>query len=793
MSLSPGTRVGNHEILSLIGSGGMGEVYRARDVRLGRDVAIKALPEAFARDPERLARFEREARLLASVPHPNIAMVLGLEDSGGTACLVIELVEGESLAQRLARGALPLAQALDVCAQVAAAVDAAHAQGVVHRDLKPGNVMLTPAGIAKVLDFGLAKIAVGDRRVSAQLTTSPTVVMGVTSAGMLLGTAAYMSPEQARGQEVDRRTDLWSLGCLLYECLSGRQAFSGETTSDIIARILEREPDWSALPSSVTPRLRDVLRRCLTKAVADRLRDAGELRGQLLGIATELSSAIRPPRASTTPSVAVLYFENLSADTESDYFCAGITEDILTDLSKLRGLRVASRNAVARYRGSAVDIPRVAGELGVGAVLEGSVRRAGDRVRITAQLLQADGFHLWADRYDRRLDDVFAVQDEIAASITGALKVALSPAETSRLGSDRPANVQAYDLYLKGREMYGQYRPEALAEAMRLFEAALDVDQDYALAWAGVADVCGQLLGWGLAPDPKATVARGLQAARRAIALDPKLPDGHKAEALVLRVSGDFAGATAAHRRAIEADPNFTPALSNMAVQAFGRGNMAGAERLVRRVLEIDPVDLFCRTWLEYLLAATGRWDEADRCLARHLELAATPFHVTAAYLTQALMALLRDRDRELPGLLEAARAAQADPANLAMIEALLAARSGQAAKARGLLHNHGTSKPLTTAALALGARAAHLVGNMEFAVELLRRPVVSDLSATFVRLDHGLHFLLDHPAHGPRVSPATLVWPLEAPMIDAARHRLFREVRIESALPEGSDVLKGL
>ncbi len=280
MTLAPGTKLGPYEIVAPLGAGGMGEVHRARDTRLGRDVAIKALPEAFAQDPERLARFEREARLLASLSHPNVAGIHGLELVEGHRYLVLELVEGETLAARLSRGALALGDAVDVCRQIAAGVEAAHDAGVVHRDLKPGNIMLTPEGAVKVLDFGLAKggAAHGASASDPSLSASPTMTYAMTSAGMILGTAAYMSPEQARGKNVDRRTDIWSFGCVLYECLTGRRAFEGETVSDMVARILEREPEWTALPPGTPSWLRVLLKRCLTKDLKQRLQAMGEAR-----------------------------------------------------------------------------------------------------------------------------------------------------------------------------------------------------------------------------------------------------------------------------------------------------------------------------------------------------------------------------------------------------------------------------------------------------------------------------------------------------------------------------------
>jgi serine/threonine protein kinase/tetratricopeptide (TPR) repeat protein len=781
-----GRTLAQYTVLEKLGAGGMGEVYRANDSRLGRDVALKMLPDSVAGDPERLHRFTLEARLLASLNHSNIGAIYDLVEADDARFLVLELVEGETLSQRIARGALPTREALKVGRQIAAAVEVAHEQGIIHRDLKPDNVMLTKQRTVKVLDFGLAKGGTATPGPAAtQLRTQ-------TAKGVVLGTAPYMSPEQARGREMDRRTDVWAFGCILYECLTGHRAFSGETGSDVIARILERDPEWRDLPPSVPTRLGDLIRSCLRKEVDQRPRDIGDLRRELDAIESDLSSASfgSSPALRTVPSLAVLYFENQSGDAEDDYFCSGVTEDILTDLSKIRGLRVASRNAVLPFRGQAVDIPKVAAELAVDAVLEGSVRRAGDRVRITAQLINGpDGFQLWAERYDRTLQDVFAVQEEIASAITEALRVALTPAEAEHLVKDRPNDARAYDLYLQGREQYNRYTRESLGEALRLFEEAVAVDPDYALAWAGIADTRGQMCQYEFTDDPEEEARLGLEAAAHAIRLNPGLAEGYKAQGLVRRFTGDPEGSRASLIQALEVNPRLTPALINLAVQQCDRADLAGAEQLVRRCLEVDPQENFARVWTIALLFNTGRYEEA-MALSRELRnMATNNFYVTGAHYFVAVLHLKRGDEEGAERAIREGRADGAESSHMRAAEARLLAVRGQVDEARKAVGELEDDRALTTGALLSVAAAAVRIGEREAAVKMLDRKTAKDLAPVFLRLDPDLHPLASHEAFAPRRLDAVLNWPLEAPMIDPASFALFREVRIRSGRPEGSDL----
>lgn len=788
--LTTGSRLGPYEVLGPLGSGGMGEVYRARDTRLDRIVAIKALPQSLSGAPESLARFEREAKLLASLNHPNIASIYGLEEVEGVPYLVLEFIEGRTLAQALVGGTMEVRQTLDVGGQIAAAIEAAHERGIVHRDLKPGNVMITTSGTVKVLDFGLAKGGTPGTPSSMGLSATPTMAVAGTRDGIILGTAPYMSPEQARGKAVDGRTDVWAFGCVLFECLSGRQAFHGETVSDVIAGILAQEPDWNLMPPAAPLKLRDLVRRCLTKESDKRPRGIGDLRLELLAIAQEMSAPSSRSISSEVPSLAVLYFENLSADKESDYFCAGITEDILTDLSKIKGLRVASRNAVARYRGESVDLGKVAAELGVKAVLEGSVRRAGDRVRISAQLINgADGFHMWAERFDRTLEDVFAVQEEIASSIAQALRVKLTPAEAEALVQDRPADVRAYDLYLKGRQHYELFTPEGRSEALELFQQAVEVDPNYALAWAGIADCYGQMLQLDSTPDWAENGRLGLEAARRAIGLNPNLAEAHKAEALVLRFSGDLEGSRASLRRAVEANPRYVSALTNMAVDRYCLGDLAGAERLIRRGLELEPQGAFGYLWIGYLMSVTDRYAQVPEVARKMGELSASSTFITGACALHVRAAVARG---DLPAAHEAIRAARAQGAHelgLQGMQAYLASHEGHEDEARKYVLGVKGFEGMGLLVAPSVVDAAIRVGEIDLAKFFLARRLMVDMAPTVVRLDPDLHPLLDMEPFAPRVLDATLVWPLEAPMLKPSVHALFREVRIESGLPQGSNI----
>jgi TolB-like protein len=513
-----GTSIGIYHITALLGVGGMGEVYRARDTKLGREVAIKILPGLFISDPDRLTRFEREARVLASLNHPHIGAIYGLEEADGVRALVLELVEGETLADRIARGPIPLADTLTIARQIAEALGAAHEKGIVHRDLKPANIKITPDGIVKVLDFGLAKATAGDGA-TRDLTQAPTETVGGTREGAVLGTAAYMSPEQARGKPVDKRTDIWAFGCVMYEMLTGRIAFAGETVSDTIVAILEREPDFAALPSTTPPAITRLLQRCLEKDARQRVRDIGDIatdletpRGQMGGpgprrtlwlsvgaawaagivlLVAGTAGAIwtrTHPAPDEIRSIAILPLRALAPTPEGNHIGLGIADSIITKLGGTGALTVRPTSAIHRYAREAGDSLEAARQLRVDAVLEGSWRRDGNRLRVSAHMLRTrDGVTLWADTLDMHWSDIFTLEDQLSQQIIQRLRLALDPAGRARLAKRHTSNPEAYEYYTKAVYLFDDRSPGNVLKGIDLLERAIAADPLYAAAHAQLA------------------------------------------------------------------------------------------------------------------------------------------------------------------------------------------------------------------------------------------------------------------------------------------------------------------
>jgi eukaryotic-like serine/threonine-protein kinase len=615
MTLSPGSRLGPYEILAPIGAGGMGEVYRARDVRIDRAVALKVLPEEFFEGEERRGRFEREARMLASVNHPGIAVLYSFEEipssssssSATRHLLVMELVEGEGLDQKIASGPLPLEETLSLARQVADALGAAHAKGIVHRDLKPANVKVTPDGRVKLLDFGLAKKA----DAAPVGSEDETATGALTQDGVVLGTVPYMSPEQARGRDVDERTDVWAFGCILYEMLAGRRAFGGETPSDTLAAILRAEADFSRLPPGTHPSVVSLLRRTLEKDVHRRLRDISEARADLENAARVIAAAPPGPAAAPLPSVAVLPFVNMSADPENEFFADGITEDVIAHLAKIRTLRVISRTSAMAFKKREQSLREIGAALGVGMLVQGSVRRSGNRVRIAAQLVDPrTDEHVWAETYDRNLDDIFAIQTDVALQIAAALRAGLTLEERARIGRRPTRDLEAYQLYLQGRHHFVEFTKAGSARSLALYEQAVARDPLFALAYAAIAQTTVEYIINGFSGAPLEAFARAQKAVDIALALDDGLAEAHGVLGL-LRFSRDFdwRGAEAEFRLAMGLSPGSADAYEYLGWLSSARGRFDESLSLLRRARELDP--LANRSDVANELMRAGRTEEA--------------------------------------------------------------------------------------------------------------------------------------------------------------------------------------
>ncbi|HEX7078453.1 MAG TPA: protein kinase [Candidatus Eisenbacteria bacterium] len=619
MPLTPGSRLGSYEIVARVGAGGMGEVFRARDTRLRRDVALKVLPEAVARDADRLALFEREARMAAGLNHPNIVVLHSIEEEEGVRFITMELVDGESLDRQIDPKGLPPSRVLEISTALAEALVAAHEKGVVHRDLKPANVMVTREGRVKVLDFGLAKLAPPAPGVGG--TQAPTMTSPVSIAGQVVGTVPYMAPEQVRGEPVDARTDLFALGIMMYELATGRRPFSGRTVADLSSAILRDAPEPLSSARGDLPRdLGGVVGRCLEKDPLDRFQTAREVRDELRTLQRALERD-RPGAgkggAAETPSIAVLPFVNMSRDEENEYFSDGLAEELLNSLAKIPELKVTGRTSSFAFKGKQEDLRDIGQKLGVSTLLEGSVRKAGNRVRITAQLIKvSDGFHLWSETYDRVLDDIFAVQDDIARAVSNALHVTLLGKRAAS-----KANAESYQLALRGNHFFQQNTGPAIATAVALYREAIAKSPDDASAWAALARAHAFQAGYGYA-DRGESQSSAREAAERAIVLDDGLAEAHEVMGLVLGyLELRWKEAMAELRRARALAPGSGTIMSSMSQYEGAFGSMEEALRLARQAQEVDPLSPSAHANRARIESWARNWDSACEAHQRALEL----------------------------------------------------------------------------------------------------------------------------------------------------------------------------
>ena len=703
MTLAPGQKLGPYEVVGPLGAGGMGEVWRARDARLGREVAIKVLPADVASDPSRLARFEREARAVEALNHPNIVVLHSVEDADGVRFLTMELVEGLPLTSLVEPGGVPVKKLLELSIPLADALAAAHARGVVHRDLKPANVMVTREGRVKVLDFGLAKQSGEDAALDA--TQAATVAAPLSQAGQVVGTVPYMSPEQLRGDRVDARSDLFSLGILVYELATGRRPFGGTSSADLSSAILRDVPAPArALRGELPADLERILARCLEKDPERRFQTAKDVRNELELVARTLDSApasasvaVRPaaaaPPVREAPSIAVLPFENRSANADDEYFSEGLADELMGMLGKIRGLRVAARTSSRQFKGSSEAPAAIGTRLHVDTLLEGSVRKAGNRVRISVQLVGVtDGFHLWSETYDRTLDDIFAVQDEIAQAVVKELRAALlGEAGDSRASGEVRAEVEsaavgrgtspeAHRLYLLGRFLYLRTAGDDLPKAVETLRRAVELDPGHALAWAALSSA--ETLSAGLGSERVATaMPRARACAQRALALAPDLAEAHMALATVLHWHDfDWQGARAEYERALALAPDNAEVLTSSAMLLYACGRFDEALARLERAIGIDPLGVPGHSHCGRIHYSAGRLEPALAAFRQALQIS------PGATAVRAMMSLpLAESGRPDEALAEA----QAEPMEWARLWAL------------GILHHWAGRDAESAAALA--------------------------------------------------------------------------------------------
>jgi serine/threonine protein kinase/Flp pilus assembly protein TadD len=661
MRLGINSQLGPYSIVAPIGAGGMGEVYRARDSRLERDVAIKVVPEQFAQDAHALARFHREVRAVAALSHPNIVSIYDIGADQGFTFAVMELLEGQTLRSRIKQGLVDWPQAVEVAKGIADGMAAAHAKGIIHRDIKPENLFLTTDGVVKVLDFGLARLQVKGAPMN------PEVPQLETQPGVVLGTVAYMSPEQVRGQPADERSDVFSFGCVIHEMVLGRSPFLNKTAADTMAAILHESPAGLTQTGRERPaELDGLILRCLQKEPAGRFQSAREVavalrqlgRGTFIGASgsqelLETAPYQETPQPATplqAPSLAVLPFRNMSSDPENEYFSDGLAEELLTALSKLQGLRVASRTSSFAFRGKNEDVRNIGEHLNVRNVLEGSVRKAGNRLRISVQLVNvADGYHIWSETYNRELQDVFAIQEEIAQSIAKALQLILSEKEKRAIERPPTAHVEAYESYLRGRQYFHQFRRQGYELALEQFAGAISIDPSYALAHAGVAD-CRSMLFMYFDSNP-ANLEKADDASRKALELAPKLAEAHVARGLALSLKKEYAQAEEAFQTAIRLDTKLYEARYFFGRTALAQGKLVDAAHQFDQACQLRPDEYQAASHLAGTYTGLGRKADAQAAFQRgaivvskHLEL--HPDDARALYLGAAMWASLGESAR---------------------------------------------------------------------------------------------------------------------------------------------------
>ncbi len=639
-----GQTVSHYKIFEQLGCGGMGIVYRAQDLKLGRPVALKFLPSELTRNHEAKTRFILEAKNASALDHPNICTIYELgETAEGQVFIAMACYEGETLEHALRGGPFKVDRAVTVAEQIASGLTEAHRTGIIHRDIKPANIILTQDGTPKIIDFGLAKLA-GQ--------------MGLTRSRSRVGTPAYMSPEQIRGEEVDARTDLWSLGVVLYEMLTGRLPFAADDEYAFLYKILNEPPDPPTRHRpDITPSLWSILDRLLAKDLVERYQSARDLLRDLGSGKSE--SEYHPPAPTTIASIAVLPFEDMSPEHDQDYFCEGIAEELINALTHVDGLRVVARISSFAFKGKQGKVREIGRRLAVETILEGSIRKADHRLRVTVQLTSVqDESALWSERYDRRLEDIFAIQDDVCVSVVERLRVMLGRGERMNLVRRRANNHEAYNLYLKGRFLHNQRRRESIRKSIEYYSQAAAIDPSFALAYVGLAETYEVLGSWRELP-PDFAFSEARRASKTALQLDDLLPEAHVIAGYVsLFCDWSWKAAEREFQRAITLNPACAEAHHHRAhyLEATGRFDLALSA--INRAMELEPVAPSLNCCATQILFSARRYDEAVRQGYATLEMAPSLYGllgwIGAAYikngLVQAGLAAIAEGRRHLIG-----------------------------------------------------------------------------------------------------------------------------------------------
>jgi len=636
-----GQTISHYKITGKIGAGGMGEVYKAEDTRLGRTMALKFLSRELSSDSELKERLLQEARAASSLDHVNICTIYECDETeDGRLFIAMAYYEGKTLKDKIRHGPLSTSEAVDFGVQTAEGLKKAHDSGIVHRDIKPANLFITSEGQVKILDFGLAKLT-GD--------------VTLTRTGTTMGTVAYMSPEQARGEKVDYRTDIWSLGVVLYQMLTGKLPFKGDNEQAVIYSILNDKPDLSPeLPSH----LKSIITTCLEKNPVKRYQKAEHIRDKLKKmdprektslngkrsvtktlIPTALAVIflfavvyflfLQPDKHSRSPdnvsgkkSIAVLPFADMSPQKDQEYFCDGIAEELINTLTKVSGFEVTARTSAFSFKGKNLDIPSIGKKLNVDLVVEGSVRKAEDDLRITAQLVKvSDGYHLWSKSYDRKLKDVFAIQEDISRSIMEELKINLLAEDKTRLEKQYTDNIEAYNQYLQGLYFWSKRTEEGLKKSLGYFQQAIDIDPQYALAYVGKADAYNLLTYWGFLV-PKEAVPKAKTLVEQALQIDDSLAEAYASMGWIqMDYDWDWPAAEASFKKALELNPNYALTYHWYGAYYESQGQLEQSLEMRKKALALDPLSLQINSQIGYVLMVMDRWDEAEQYLKKTLEM----------------------------------------------------------------------------------------------------------------------------------------------------------------------------